>query len=96
MIKRNPSAAGSAPNPVDCSRPATSRCANLHDDSLKTNAVSTLAKLPSLANNGLPGHVACTSALPLTAAIISGFRVERRIEIDQVNALGRDAVAENL
>ena len=49
-----------------------------------------------MANNGPPDHVACTSALPLTADIVGGFRVERRIEIYRVNALGRDAVAENL
>ncbi len=38
------------------------------------------------------------SAYPPTSDIIGlgDIRVERRIEIDQVNALGRDAVAENL
>ncbi len=49
-----------------------------------------------MANNGLPGHVAGTSALPPKADVVGGIRVERRIEINQVNALGRDAVAENL
>ncbi len=28
--------------------------------------------------------------------LVEGIRFERRIEIDQVNALGRDVVAENL
>ncbi len=37
-----------------------------------------------------------TTAFPLIADVIGGIRVERRIEIDQVNALGRDAIAENL
>ncbi len=38
------------------------------------------------------------SAYPPTSDIIGigGIRIERRIEIDQINALGRDAVAENL
>ncbi len=36
------------------------------------------------------------SAYPPTSDIVSGVRVEGRIEVDQVNALGRDAVAENL
>ncbi len=45
-----------------------------------------------MATNGLPGHVASTSASPLTADIIGGVRVERRIEIDQVNVLGPDVV----
>ncbi len=49
-----------------------------------------------LANNRLPGHVTGTPALPPKADVVGGFRVERRIEIDQVNALGRDAIAENL
>ncbi len=55
-----------------------------------------VSELLLLATNGLPGHVASTSASPLTADVIGGFRVERRIELDQVNALVRDIVAENL
>ncbi len=51
---------------------------------------------PLLVTSGGSATHPITTALPLTADIIGGFRVERRIEIDQVNALGRDAVAENL
>ncbi len=56
-------------------------------------------KLPVLAISRLFRLVRGTSALPATADIgptHRGIRVERRIEIDQVNALGRDAVAEGL
>ncbi len=37
-----------------------------------------------------------TIASPLIADVMGGIRVERRIEINQVNALGRDAIAEGL
>ncbi len=41
------------------------------------------------------GHASDHNRFPPIADIVGGIRVERRIEIDQVNALGRDAVAEN-
>ncbi len=55
-----------------------------------------VGELLLLATSGGSATYPITTALPLTADIIGGIRVERRIEIDQVNALGRDAIAENL
>ncbi len=46
-------------------------------------------------SNGSATHP-ITTALPLTADVVSGIRVERRIEIDQANAIGRDTIAEIL
>ena len=37
-----------------------------------------------------------TTPFPQEADVVGCIRVERRIEVDQVNALGRDAIAENL
>ena len=54
---------------------------------------------PLLAISRLYRLIRGTSALPATADIgptHRGIGVERRVEIDQVNALGLDAIAENL
>ncbi len=42
------------------------------------------------------GHASDHDRFPPIADVVGGIRVERRIEINQVNALGRDAIAENL
>ena len=58
-----------------------------------------MLECPLLAISRLYRLIRGTSALPPKADIgptYCGIRVERRIEIDQVNALGRDAVAESL
>ncbi len=94
------SPSGLSPNHINL-RPWISRAEEVSHTGQAEAAFKLSLKLlgPLLAISRLFRLVRGTSASPATADIgptHRGVRVEQRIEVDQIDALGRDAIAENL